>query len=175
MTKIENVSKTSIFKDITYLLIKIFVILFTIWLIFTLVFGISKVSDNSMRPSIKAGDIVSFYRLDSSLLAGDSVVVDSNGKTKISRIIAVPGDTVDINEKGVQINGHLETETSLIDISGNTDLYTDGMKFPITLGKNKFFLLGDNREKSVDSRYYGPVDKKNIKGKLIFVFRNRNL
>lgn len=99
MTKSENVSKTSVFKDITYLLIKIFVILFTIWLIFTFVFGISKVSDDSMRPSIKAGDIVSFYRLDSSFLAGDSVVIDSNGKTKISRIIAVPGDTVDINEK----------------------------------------------------------------------------
>lgn len=49
------------------------------------------------------------------------------------------------------------------------------MKFPTTLGKNKYFLLGDNRDKSVDSRYYGPVDKKNIKGKLIFVFRNRNL
>ena len=50
-----------------------------------------------------------------------------------------------------------------------------GITFPVTVGKNQVFLLGDNRSSARDSRIYGPVDIATIKGNVMTIMRRRNL
>jgi signal peptidase I len=84
----------------------------------------------------------------------------------IKRVIAVPGDTVDLKDGYVYINGEKIDEPYA---KGKT-LPKNAIKFPDTVPENKVFVLGDNRENSSDSRYIGYIDYKKIKGKAVFRF-----
>ena len=77
----------------------------------------------------------------------------------IKRVIGLPGETVSIKEGKVHINGEVLEE----DIYAQSG-YTSAMS-SIVLGENEFFVLGDNRDNSKDSRYFGPVDFSDIKGR----------
>ena len=57
--------------------------------------------------------------------------------------------------------------------SNVTAAYTDGVEFPIILGTDEYFVLGDNRESTTDSRLFGPVAKSNLYGKVFSLIRNR--
>jgi len=81
----------------------------------------------------------------------------------IKRIIGIPGDEINIKDKKVYING-VEFKESYI--KGNT--FDNGMKFPIIIPHNKYFVMGDNREVSLDSRILGLIDINNIEGKAVF-------
>ena len=84
-------------------------------------------------------------------------------KRLIKRIIGIPGDEINIKNKKVYLNGVILTESY---IKGNTS--DNGMKFPIIIPDDKYFVMGDNREVSLDSRVLGLIDKNNIEGKAIF-------
>ena len=95
-----------------------------------------------MRPAVKDGDLVIFYRLDKEYVASDVVILKQGGETQVRRVIAVEGDTVDINENGLMVNGAIQQET---EIYGTTDRYAEGVAFPLTVGEGQVFLLGDGR------------------------------
>lgn len=82
----------------------------------------------------------------------------------IKRVVAVEGDTIDMKDGKLYINNKEELETS---VKGSTYSLDDSM-FPLTLGKNQVFVLGDNRENSLDSRILGPIDLIQIKGKVVY-------
>lgn len=81
----------------------------------------------------------------------------------IKRVIGLPGDTVDIKNGSVTVNGEKLEEPY---VKGTTDTRSR-FKYPITVEKNKVFVLGDNREHSSDSREFGFVDFNKIKGKAV--------
>jgi len=84
------------------------------------------------------------------------------GKNRlIKRVIGVPGDTFDIKEGKVFLNGEALNEPY---VKGKT--YANGMMFPIIIGDNEYFVMGDNRENSMDSRYLGLISKDKIEGKV---------
>lgn len=172
MTDIKKVPKDPVFKALLKLLIKIVSVLIIIGFIFSFIFGIHRVEDTSMVPNISPGDMILYYRIDKNFVVGDTVVYSYKGENKIARVVAMPNDEVDINEKGLVVNGSVQYEPK---IYKETLAFTDGIKFPVKLKDDEFFLLADNRDKAADSRLYGPVDQKLIKGKIFTLLRRRGI
>jgi len=85
---------------------------------------------------------------------------------------ATAGDTVDITENGLVINGGLQQER---DIYRKTERYAGGIGFPVTLKEGQVFVMGDARDGVTDSRIYGPVNVRDTLGKVITIVRRRNL
>lgn len=123
-----------------------------------------------MSPAFKDGDLAIYYRLQKEFHPSDTVIIEKDGETQIRRIIAKPGDSVEITADGLKINGYLQQETG---IYTETLPYTEGISFPITLEENEYFVLGDNRSEAKDSRIYGAVKKEEIKGTVITLLRHR--
>jgi len=80
----------------------------------------------------------------------------------VKRVIGVPGDTVDIKDGFVYVNG-----VKLVEPYAKGTTYTQHVEFPITIPENKVLVLGDNRLNSRDSRHIGLIDYDQIKGKAV--------
>ena len=163
---------TTLTQDLLNLLFKIAVILIALFFLFTLMFGIHRTTDNSMSPAIQEGDLVIFYRLDKNYAATDTLILDYDGTKQVRRVVAVAGDVVDIVESGLMINGSLVQEPNIYQ---DTLRYTDGVNFPVTVGSEQVFVLGDGRKDSIDSRLYGVVDIRDTFGKVMTIIRRRNI
>lgn len=164
--------KDPVTRALLKLAIKIVSICLVIAFVFTFIFGMYRVNDTSMVPNISPGDMILFYRLDKDFVVGETVVYSYNKENKIGRIVAMPGDVVNIDEKGLVVNNSHQYEPK---IYKETLPFTDGIKYPVKLKENEIFLLSDNRDKSVDSRLFGPVEKKFIKGKIFTLLRRRGI
>ncbi len=156
------------FHDLAYLLAVIMVI-------FLLVFRIVVVEGTSMNKTLLHGDYVLllsnlFYQEPEY---GDIVVISKNtyddGAPIVKRVIATENQTVDIDfQTGeVFVDGML-LEEPYINTSTNT---TGGMSFPLTVEEGCLFVMGDNRNKSKDSRYtdIGIIDEREVLGKAFFL------
>lgn len=87
-----------------------------------------------------------------------------SGDQWVKRIIALPNETIEVKNGDVYINNEL-VEESFLDESVIT------RDFPaITLQENEYFVMGDNRENSLDSRIRGPIQKQDILGKYAYVY-----
>jgi signal peptidase I len=161
----------TLMQEIIYLLIKIDCLLLVFGLLVIFVFGLIRYSDAAMEPAVQDGDLVLFYRLDKDYVASDVVVLDYEGRFQVQRVVAVAGDTVDITDEGLFINGALQEEPSVYE---RTIRYLEGIDFPVTLNEGEVFVLGDNRDSSTDSRIYGPVKAADTCGKVMTVIRRRN-
>lgn len=159
-------------QDIMNLLLKITAIIALLILLFSFLFGIHKNRDESMYPTIKGRDLSVFYRMDKSYVAGDCVIVKYEGKKQIRRVIAVAGDTVDITEDGLIINGELQLEMTIYE---ETNRYVKGIDFPVSVNEGEVFVLGDSRGNATDSRIYGCVPVKSTLGKIITIIRQREI
>ena len=76
----------------------------------------------------------------------------------LSRVIGLPGETVELNKGKVSING------SALDESAYEKIADADSRKAMVVPENAYFLLGDNRPNSEDSRYIGPIERKNIVG-----------
>ena len=168
----ERPQEPSLLKGVLLLLAKIAVILVVVLLVFTFMFGLHRGADASMAPAVKDGDLVLFYRLDKTYAAGDALLLEFEGQKQVRRVIATAGDTVDITEDGLLINGALQQEP---EIYQNTQRYAGGATFPLTVGESQVFVLGDARENATDSRVYGAVNVKDTLGKIITILRRRSI
>ena len=163
----------SIWRDLLFLLLKIAAIALAFVLLFTFVFGLTQSKDPTMAPAVKDGDLVLFYRYTKSgYMARDAIVLEIKGKKQVRRVVATAGDTVDITEDGLLINGALQMEE---DIYRKTQRYEKGASFPLTVPEGQVFVLGDSRIGVADSRIYGCVKIENTLGKVMAVIRRRNV
>lgn len=164
--------ETTLLQDILYLLFKILGIAVALLLIFTFLFGIFPYQDVDMKPSIKDGDLVLFYRLDKNYVANDTIVLEYQGNRQVRRVVAVAGDVVDISDDGLMVNGAVQQETGIYE---DTVRYAEGIEFPVTVGKGQVLVLGDSRLTATDSRIYGPVEVKDTLGKVMTLIRRRGI
>ena len=166
----EQKKSASLKEDILFLVLKLLIFLVLIAVMIFFVFGIYRCSDNMMSPAFKDGDLAIYYRLQKEFQPSDTVIIEKDGETQIRRIIAKPGDSVEITADGLKINGYLQQETG---IYTETLPYTEGITFPVTVGEEEYFVLGDHRTNAKDSRIYGTVKKEEIKGSVITLLRRR--
>lgn len=160
-----------LWKDILYLVGKIAGILLCFVLLSLFVFGIYRNRDADMYPAVKDGDLVIYYRLDKNYIASDCIVLTYDGRPQVRRVVAVEGDTVDITEQGLVINGLVQWENYVYE---ETQRYAEGVDFPITLQAGEVFVLGDARAGATDSRIYGAVNAADTKGKVMLFLRRRD-
>ena len=143
-------------------------------LIYLFIAQVHKVSGNSMFPTMRNGDYLITEKISYKLgtpKRGDMIVLKNprdESQDFIKRIIATPGDTIRIEENNVFINGGIIQESYLPeDTTTHPGAFlTD--KNTIQAGPNQFFVMGDNRNHSSDSREWGAITKKEIVGKAFF-------
>lgn len=140
-------------------------------LIFTFVFKISAVDGDSMNNTLRNGDKVLITARDWSVERGDIVVIsqpNAFNKVLIKRVIATEGQTVEINGKTHQVivDGEVLDEPYIAE-----PLVVQGAwSYPLTVPKGCVFVMGDNRNRSTDSRdsAVGMIDTRYIVGESIY-------
>jgi signal peptidase I len=153
---------------IQFIIIIIFVVIpFRVWIAQPFV-----VSGTSMQPSFKTGDYLIIDQLSYKFKEpsrGDVIVFrypNDPSKFFIKRIVGLPGETITVKDEKVYITPKNTIETTLLDEPYTKDLRPSDINIIIPYGK--YFVLGDNRLVSSDSRVWGLLDKSLIKGRALF-------
>lgn len=159
--------------DIKSFLIRLMMLIILLYLIFGIVFGVTTMKSPDMNPQIHAGDLILYYRLDKNYIANDVIVSKVDDKQLIGRVVAKPGDTIEITQDGkILINNSLVVEN---DIFYPTPQYDSQIEYPLQLKEDEYFILCDQRNGAKDSRLYGTIHLKDIKGKVMTILRKNNI
>ena len=131
------------------------------------------IPSESMEPTIRRGDqiLVDMYYFHNHKPARSDVVVIQRPKILvIKRIIGLPGDTIEGREGTVLVNGKDLSEPYML-LSTSKSLESSRNFGPTQLIAGEYFVLGDNRDNSLDSRYpeFGPVPLKTIIGRPLYI------
>lgn len=145
-----------------------FVFLCFIWSVLIChVFIISQVHGDSMAPTVSDNQNVLFTTIVGNLHRKDIVLIKHPVKKEtylIKRVIGLPGDTIYIDvDSSIYINDELLEEDYL---AANAITFLQGHNF-YELGEDEYFVLGDNRSVSADSREYGTFNKEDIISKVV--------
>jgi len=179
--------KSKIQEYVEAIIIAILIALF----IRTFIVQAFKIPSGSMKPTLQIGDHILVNKflygvkipfVRSTLIPignpkrGDIIVFiypEDRSKDFIKRVIAVEGDTVEIQNKKILLNGKPRDD--------GHGVYADTVIFPasiqprdnfgpVTVPKEKVFVMGDNRDQSYDSRFWGFVDLKDVMGKAFIIY-----
>lgn len=160
----------SIWKGI---LIRTGIFALTFWIVFTFVFGIWIADGNDMAPAIREGDLVVYYRCG-NFTNRDSVVYEADGNVYLGRIAGCEGAVIGKTEDHrLTIDGRIQPVQPGMGIYSETP--AGDLKERITVEPDRFFILGDCREESTDSRCFGTVGKDQIRGKVFLLWRRRSI
>lgn len=158
-----------------------------VWVFTTGVAQATVVPSESMTPTILVGDhffldkvafpanypgAIQKY-LPTRTIQRDEIVAfwspETPGLRLVKRVIGLPGETVEVRHRNVYINGTKLDEPYAV--------HTDPVEFdrrdnfgPITLGSDQFFMMGDNRDNSNDSRFWGPATRQSFIGRPLFIY-----
>ena len=133
-------------------------------LLATLFLPVLQVSGDSMNPTLQDKDVIVLVK-SGSLKTGDLCGFYCQNKLLLKRVIGLPGDIISLDENGVvTVNGTVLDEPYVDELAlGECDI-----KFPYQVPENRYFVLGDHRATSIDSRssVIGCVEKNQIVGKV---------
>ncbi len=132
---------------------------------------------NEMFPSVKDGDLVVTLKAGCSYQTGTLCAYrDPEGSVRLGRIAAMPGEEVDFSEDGVfSVNGipaHVDPAVTA-GVKGAGPGAQAGPDYPYTVPADSFFVLNDCRPEAGDSRSFGAVKLKDMRGEAFWLFRRR--
>ena len=184
-------------------LLRLIGLVLVVYILFFHLVGLTMMPSRDMYPRLDVGDLLLFYRIDRTPKYQDVIVIDKQleedtrtgergfvrealdwlgfkdpeapaTKRYVCRVIAVPGNTVEITtEHGLKVNGNTLIESNIF---YPTQPYEEGVTdYPLTLGEGEFFVLADQRNGGMDSRYFGIVKQDEIQGIVITILRRSNL
>lgn len=116
-----------------------------------------RMTAHSMEPTLPDGTMVSYHEATAAPTRGQLVVAQISNRLSVSRVVALPGETVEIRGGVLIVGGRAGTDPH----PGDPIRYTMP---PVHLSADQYFVLGDNRNDAVDSHIYGPVSRSLLRG-----------
>ena len=138
-------------------LIPYIIIIISVVIIRTFIVTPVRVDGVSMSPTLEYNDILIFNKVDKSYNRFDVIVFNYNNEKLVKRIIGLPGETIKVKDNKLYINNKYINEEF-------THRLTDDYEYERVIPSNTYFVMGDNRSNSLDSRFIGPINKQNIEG-----------
>lgn len=142
-------------------------------LMFTYVMSFMQVVGPSMNSTLHEGQLIFISKLHynfTDVKRGDIIVFENNGiKNMIKRIIGLPGDKIEFKDNKLYINDSIVNEDYLDENMITNDFNSCSLS-ECTVPENSYFVLGDNRLNSQDSRDLGYISKDKIIGKVVVRF-----
>lgn len=130
-------------REFRRLIVECAVLVGAIYVLLHYIIGIAFVSGCSMEPTLHDGELVVFYRLDKEYRKDDIVIIQREDRIHyVKRIAACGNEQVETSEEGVET--------------------------PYKVPAGAYFVLGDNRADSIDSRTFGAIDQDEIIGRVFF-------
>jgi signal peptidase I len=137
---------------------------------FGFVFGVAAAPTNDMFPAVHKGDLIIYYRLG-RIINTDVVVYEApDGSMQIGRVEGTQGETAGVTDGGLlTINGNIQPAQKRSGLYDET--YAGEKNISGEIGEGEFLVLGDSRETAKDSRAFGLIPRKSIKGKAFSIIR----
>lgn len=160
-------------KLFIYFLYVIIIVMIIVFLVNKFIVSVVTVEGESMEQTLQNDDklLIRKVGIDTEDIQVDDIIYFKglDDRIYIKRVIAKPGDVVEIINKMVFINGIQKIEDYIV--QKDTEVYDQNRWY---LKDDEFFVLGDNRNKNMsrDSRLFGPININQILGKVIFDFSN---
>lgn len=152
MSKLKNILE----ELIPYVVIVIFVVL-----IRTFIATPVRVDGDSMNPTLENKELLLLQKFSTNYNRFDIVVFRYNNDKLVKRVIGLPGDYIEYKDDKLYVNGEVIEENYIHKKTSDFKLEDFGYnKIP----EGKYFVLGDNRTNSLDSRYIGLIDESDIEG-----------
>ena len=162
--------KKSVLREIISWILCILTALVIALLLRTYVFEFVRVDGSSMKPTLVTDErlfVEKLTKLSSDGIKINEIVIvhypDTGNKSYVKRVVGLPGDTIEVKH-GVLIRNGVAVEENF-----TLDSLMDNDSPETTVPDNCYFVMGDNRNDSLDSRSVGPIDKGSIVGHAVFV------
>lgn len=143
-------------------LIPYIVIIVVVVLLRTFIVTPVQVEGSSMYPTLKDGEILLLKKYDHSFERFDIVVFNHNGDKLIKRIVGFPGEYVEYKDNQLYIND-IKVKEKFISTQKTSDFKLEDIGYDI-IPEGYYFVMGDNRTNSTDSRIIGLVSKEDVSG-----------
>ena len=158
----------------------------------TFVIQAYKIPSGSMKPTLQIGDHILVTKFNygvriplirSTLIPigkparGDIVVFiypEDRSKDFIKRLIGLPGDTIEIRDKKILLNGLPWSDAHGVYVDNLGNVQPRDNFGPVTVPQDSIFVMGDNRDESYDSRFWGFVPMKEVLGKALIIYWSWN-
>lgn len=136
------------------------------FLISSFIVSHADIPTESMLPTIQAGDHLVVNRMPyyyRDPVRGELVIFEHENEHLIKRVIGVPGDIVDIKDGYIYLNNEKLEESRYVLEDGKTFPFSKSeIELPYTVPNESYFVLGDNRKDSSDSRLFGPIKREEV-------------
>ncbi|MCD8316406.1 MAG: signal peptidase I [Eggerthellaceae bacterium] len=169
---------SSFIRTVISIVVAVILVIILAWALRTFVFQAYEIPSGSMLETLQIGDRVfsekvSYYFHDPE--PGDIVTFEDpevSGRTLIKRVIAVEGQTIDLIDGSVYIDGvELDEPYTLGKPTYPlTTAYGVEITYPYTVPEGEMWVMGDNRTNSQDSRYFGAVPMDSVTGKAVLIY-----
>lgn len=157
-------------RELLYDSLKLIAVIVVILFLMIYVVSITQVVGCSMKSTLIDGDVLILSKANYhffDIKRGDIISLDyEDTKYLIKRVIGLPGDTIEIKDNVLYVNGNIYEEEYLDEGLDYPDFHLSDLGYD-TIPEDMYLVLGDNREDSLDSREIGLISKDNINGKIV--------